>query len=123
MLPWEPDRLVPTRANTSWGETFLLHAMQVRPHEPMRGPMVLELWFYLKRPKKPQPGAEEYPITGGDWDNLSKGLSDQLNRKMWHDDGQVVDAHVYRRYADREYPEERPYPLGVRAVISSKGGC
>jgi Holliday junction resolvase RusA-like endonuclease len=33
-----------------------------------------------------------------DWDNVGKIVCDALNGVAWHDDAQIVDAHVEKRY-------------------------
>ncbi len=63
----------------------------------IRGPVEFEVWFFLKRPKRPKHPL--YPASKPDWDNLGKAVSDALNEIAYLDDCQVVDAHVYKRYA------------------------
>jgi Endodeoxyribonuclease RusA len=66
----------------------------------------VELWVsvFLEQPAngRPLPDSSHW----ADWDNLGKGCSDAL---QWHeatgwgayrDDGQVVDAHVSKRFTD-----------------------
>lgn len=36
-----------------------------------------------------------------DWDNIGKIVCDGLNGVAWHDDKQIVDGHVFKRFADR----------------------
>jgi Holliday junction resolvase RusA-like endonuclease len=38
------------------------------------------------------------PTVKPDWDNVGKIVCDALNGVAWHDDAQVVDAHVEKRY-------------------------
>jgi Holliday junction resolvase RusA-like endonuclease len=42
------------------------------------------------------------PTGKPDWDNLAKIISDALNGLAWHDDAQITDARVIKRFADRE---------------------
>lgn len=79
------------------------------PEEPFLDPVAIRIFFILARPKSHvrkdgnlRKGAPLYP-TGkncGDWDNFSKLVCDSLNELVIHDDSQVVEAHVYKRYAD-----------------------
>ena len=43
---------------------------------------------------------EIFPIVKPDWDNYAK-VQDALNKVVWGDDAQIVDAHVYKRYSSR----------------------
>lgn len=38
------------------------------------------------------------PLVKPDWDNVGKIVCDALNGLAWHDDAQVVEAHVEKRY-------------------------
>jgi Holliday junction resolvase RusA-like endonuclease len=68
------------------------------------GPIVFFVEAIFARPKSHwtksglASGAPEFPGKGcGDWDNLGKGVADAI----WHDDTQVVDGRVVKRYASR----------------------
>lgn len=43
---------------------------------------------------------EIFPTTKPDYDNYAK-IQDALNKVVWVDDSQIVDAHVYKRYSPR----------------------
>jgi Holliday junction resolvase RusA-like endonuclease len=42
------------------------------------------------------------PTSTPDWDNIGKAVSDALNGIAWHDDSQVTDGRVIKRFADHE---------------------
>lgn len=92
------------------------------------GPVVLEAWFYLPRPKAlltKKRAAEHVPHTvKPDLDKLARALKDALTGVCWTDDAQVVDLFVHKRYcAPNQWPRalitireaQRPAPalLGV----------
>jgi Holliday junction resolvase RusA-like endonuclease len=66
------------------------------------GPVSLEIWFHLPRPQKflskRYADADVPHVTRPDADKLLRCAKDALSRVLWHDDAQVVDAHVYKRY-------------------------
>jgi Holliday junction resolvase RusA-like endonuclease len=41
------------------------------------------------------------PVKKPDWDNIGKIVTDALNDVAYHDDSQVVDAHVEKFYSDK----------------------
>lgn len=53
------------------------------------------------------------PITRGDVDNYAKTILDALNGIAYHDDAQVTDLEVFKRYGYKSYAE---------ITISSVGG-
>lgn len=71
------------------------------------GPVVLEVEAVFGRPPShltkagtPRPSAPAFPPKC-DWDNLGKGVADAItdSGRVWHDDDQVVDGRVRKRYA------------------------
>lgn len=120
--PFKPDRLIPLRRGADWTRQFKLLAWLSRPNEPLRGPLKAEFWVYFRRPKKPKPMAELYPIVRPDFDNLCKGLSDTMNNTIFEDDSQIVDASVYKRYVLVRYRGEGE-PVsdpGIKVIVSPK---
>jgi Holliday junction resolvase RusA-like endonuclease len=87
-----------TRRNTEWavlvGQIGRAHA----PAKPLTGPMIFTARFYLPRPTC-APRHLQLPLKRPDWDNLCHKLTDQWNGVFWIDDSQIVDAHLYRRFA------------------------
>lgn len=80
--------------------------------QPTAGPVVLEVLAVFQRP------ASHLTKAGGlsrssrafpprcDWDNLGKGVADAITDGggVWHDDDQVVDGRVRKRYAAQGEP-------------------
>lgn len=84
-------------------ELFLKDKWQIQ----LRGAIRLTATFYFKRPKnhtnakgKPLKPWRKYPAVRPDYDNLIKGIQDALNDTILADDGAIVEAHIYKRYAD-----------------------
>jgi Holliday junction resolvase RusA-like endonuclease len=82
-------------------------------HEPTEGPVVLEVVAVFARPPShlsangsPKASAPAFPPRC-DWDNLGKGVADAITDSgaIWHDDDQVVDGRVRKRYA---FANEQP---------------
>ena len=76
---------------------LLAKAAGAKPHD---GDVVLSIAAVFARPKshaklKPQPTRP----CKSDWDNVGKAVSDALQGIAYHDDDQIVEAHVTRRYA------------------------
>ena len=77
----------------------------------LTGPVKFTATFYMKRPKghttkkgKQSSSWLPYPITKPDYDNLVKGVQDALNSFALGDDSAIVDAHIFKRYADDWVP-------------------
>lgn len=65
---------------------------------PFEGPVTLFVVFHLRRPKRPK---NEVPIVRPDVDKLARGLLDALAAAgVFHDDAQVTDLSVRKRYSD-----------------------
>lgn len=76
------------------------------PHE---GPVELHLRAQYRIAKSWAKWRRERALENGwpapqyaDWDNLGKTVSDALNGVAYHDDRQVVSAHIEKRYGDRD---------------------
>ena len=75
-------------------------------HALLDGPLEVSLVVYLPIPtswsKKKQAAAlagTVMPTKKPDLDNITKALKDGMNQVVYHDDAQVVDAHLWKRYA------------------------
>ncbi len=79
-------------------------AWQVTNKAPLlEGPIAFEAWFYLPRP---QSAAKRIfaPAKKPDASKLLRSVEDALTGIIWHDDAQVVDGHVHKRFADAGPP-------------------
>jgi Holliday junction resolvase RusA-like endonuclease len=63
------------------------------------GPVVLDLFFYLPRPKT-YAKKKRHHIRKPDRDNLEKGVKDALKGIIWKDDSQVCDGRTRKMYGD-----------------------
>lgn len=93
-----------------------LAAAQLQPFAA--GAVVLDAWFYLPRPAKfltrKYAHVDVPHITRPDGDKLLRCAKDALSRVVWHDDSQVIDAYVHKRYVrEGEIPRAE---ITVRAV-------
>jgi len=81
--------------------------------EKLRGPLEVEVEFYLPRPKSIKPAQRPSPIKPPDLDKLLRGLLDGIGQagNIWEDDSQVVLVKASKAYAD-------VYPSG--AIVSIK---
>lgn len=80
--------------------------------ELLRGPLKLEVCFYLARPKGHygsgrnagvlKASAPEYPAVKPDTTKLLRAVEDALTGVVWADDAQVVDQAAYKRYGAPE---------------------
>jgi Holliday junction resolvase RusA-like endonuclease len=70
--------------------------------EPLAGPVRLEVYFEMPRPKKYLAkkwlGVLLWHVKRPDADNLIKAIKDALNGLAWHDDSQVCQLYVEKRY-------------------------
>lgn len=91
--------------------TCAVHALRKPEHrgELFIGPVVVEITFYLPRPKRYLTGkyaAFDVPhITKPDTDKLARCAKDALTKFAYHDDSQVTDLIARKRYVeDGGYP-------------------
>lgn len=81
-------------------------------HAQTKLPVMLEVVLVFQRPPSHlrksggvKPSAPAFPPKA-DWDNCGKGVSDAItdSAAIWHDDDQVVQARVVKRYAEHGEP-------------------
>lgn len=85
-----------------WRELVAQSIIQRLPegHVPIEGPVLLEITFYLPRPRAARD--RPYPHKGGpgDVDKLVRAVGDAITTSgLWKDDSQVVDLIARKRYA------------------------
>ena len=81
-------------------------------HDPLRGPIFLQLIFLVSRPKSHyrtgkhahllKESAPAAPITRPDVLKLARGVEDALTGIIYVDDSQITSELLVKRYADRE---------------------
>lgn len=124
-IPKGWDRPVITNADPkakAWQQLVSEHATQALARSSMQpfadGPVVLDVWFYLPRPKKfliKKYAHVDVPhLTAPDADKMLRLVIDSLTRVVYPDDSRVIDAYVHKRYcAAGELPRA---VITVRAV-------
>lgn len=97
----------------AWKSQVVLASKAFRPEQPMDGPVLVRLSFYLQRPKAHyiagnparglRPDAPFYHTGRPDFDNLAKAVCDALTQcgGFWHDDSQIATAIVTKMYHDQ----------------------
>lgn len=65
---------------------------------PYDGPIFLEVVAHYSLPKKLKKHAPFFKISRPDADNLAKLIMDACKNIMWHDDAQVAEVLVSKRY-------------------------
>jgi Holliday junction resolvase RusA-like endonuclease len=88
----------------SYKEKLSWEARKYFKGEPISGPVMLDLTFYIPMPeswseKKKQRMDGKHHISKPDRDNLEKGVSDSFNKIIWKDDGQVCDGPIRKFYS------------------------
>jgi len=91
---------VQQRKNTDWGTLVGHIGRQHAPASPLDGALIFQATFYVPKPKTlPKRDAHTaMPIKRPDADNLFHKLSDQWNGVFWHDDAQITDVLIRKRY-------------------------
>ena len=108
----------------AWRKTVVKAAeVAMKGHEIMGGPIEVEATFYRRRNVADlgtgrnaglvKPSAPAFPITMPDTTKLFRALEDALTGIVWHDDAQVVEQIVRKRWATPGSAE------GVQVRISS----
>ena len=82
-------------------------------HQPILGPVRVEVDFYLTRPPSIKQSKRAFPIVPPDTDKLCRAVNDGLNQgpdgkanngRLWGDDSQVVELVARKFYADNRKP-------------------
>jgi Holliday junction resolvase RusA-like endonuclease len=97
------------KEDTLYKQNVTAQLVTQRPNHIGPGvPIILDVAFYLSRPKshysakgtiKPNYDGVR-PLVKPDLDNMVKAIKDACNGIVWHDDAQVVDERVSKYYAD-----------------------
>lgn len=84
--------------------------LAMRGRELLEGPLKIEILAMLVPPvgwtasRRIAALAGDIRPTGKpDWDNISKCVGDGLNKIVWADDSQIVDARVQKFYGERAF--------------------
>ena len=97
-----------SHAENTWRDLFLHSGEQPFPPET---PLEITVTAYFARPKS-APKRRVRPTVAPDYDNIVKLVTDALQKLAFHNDSEVVDAHIHKHYAT--YPD----PPRTEAVIT-----
>ena len=109
-----PVQHVQKRNNTEWGLLVGQVGRQYAPAVPLDGALIVTAEFWLPRPMS-LPKREAFtalPTRRPDLDNLFHKLMDSWNGVFWHDDSQVTDIVLRKRYP-------RDGRTGVEIIVAS----
>lgn len=80
--------------------------LEMRHRPPLEGPLVLELEFWMPRPKNHfgtsglRPSAPLVPDYRPDVLKLARPVEDALSGVCYGDDAQIVEEHLYKIFGD-----------------------
>jgi crossover junction endodeoxyribonuclease RusA len=105
-----------SRGLPAWRQTVSFWASQHR-QPPLEGPVRVEMVFTLSRPKS-APKRRRLPDRMPDLSKLARAVEDSLtDAGVWHDDAQVVEEHLWKRYVGDPLALDRPGVV-VRVVAA-----
>ena len=92
-------------------QNIIAQLMPSRLEQPLEGPVYLDTYFFMKRPKSHyrtgkhagvlKEDAPRWCTSKPDIDNLRKNVMDALTKAgFWRDDAQVAEGRSSKRYAD-----------------------
>lgn len=93
-----------------WASQVAWEADRFRPHTLFDGPVKLECYFRLPPPKALPKSKASYAIKKPDFDKLVRTVCDALSGVIYHDDSQIVESVICKRYDDSP---------GVEITVSS----
>lgn len=88
----------PTPVHEWKARVAFIAAQAMMGNRLLEGPLILSLTFYLERPPS-RPKKHLYPDKKPDNKNLLAATEDALHGIVFHQDAQVCDTHIYKRYA------------------------
>lgn len=86
------------KADKVWQSHVRTQAILHRPRIMPIGAVVLDITFWMPRPKKHKPGSAYYHTKKPDLDNLVKNIKDAMSKSMYKDDSQVVQENLKKIY-------------------------
>lgn len=95
------------RKVAAWEQSVRVASREVAPPTPITGPVEVRYTFRLPQPKCHAKEARP-PFSKGDWEKVSRAVSDALQAEcggyLIQDDKQIVEAHVSIQWADERGP-------------------
>lgn len=90
-------RVYTPKKTREWKEYIALQSLEYRPDAPYECPIILQLGFYLPRPKS-LPKKVVHHIKKPDIENLAKSILDALEGIFYKNDSQVVHLTIGKYY-------------------------
>jgi Holliday junction resolvase RusA-like endonuclease len=91
-------------------------AQEYGPEELLDGPVCMELFFYLQRPKSLTPKKRPYPTVKPDLDKLIRSIGDGLKGIIYSEDARIVKivaAKYYTEFGDTPRVEVKVGEFGA----------
>ena len=98
-------------AENEWRD--ILHRSGEHPFPP-ETPLEVTVTAYFARPKS-APRKRVRPTVRPDYDNIAKLVTDALQGLAFHDDCEVVDAHIHKLYAT--YPDPPRTEVVIKEAV------
>jgi Holliday junction resolvase RusA-like endonuclease len=113
----------------AWKAVVLDAAGQMmRGRALLEGPLLLELTFWMPRPKGHfgarglRPSAPAFPTVKPDVLKLARGVEDALTGVCYRDDAQIVTEILQKSYGEPARCEVRLVPVEAGAAFATEGG-
>lgn len=100
-------RAIITSANKGlkpWRQDVAAAALEYAPPEPLEGPVLVMLDFYMPCPKSLPKRRRVEPTKKPDLDKLIRGILDALTFIAFKDDSQVISIFAEKHYAYDRHP-------------------
>jgi len=109
---YTPATTVTWEQNVGWQvrqQIASIAAEGIQLPTPFHGRVLIEMRFNFTKPKS-TPKKVKHKLKKPDYDNLAKSITDVLQASeggvgIFHDDSQVTDAVILKRFADESHPE------------------
>lgn len=93
----------------AYKQTVAIYARQAMGQKlPTQMPVSCKLWIYREIPKSDskkrrslKASGKILPTVKPDVDNVFKAITDACTGIVWHDDNQIVKAHIIKKYSDQ----------------------
>jgi len=90
---YDPQKCKSFKEVVAWHTKII--SMERGLREPLKDPIAISLVFQMG-----ENGKERYHTKKPDVDNLAKAVKDALRGIVYHDDSQIVEAHLYKTYGE-----------------------
>lgn len=116
-----------------WKACVIAAARRHKPPQPLEGPLQVDITFHMPRPLSHfgtgrnagllKANAPTWHTFAPDADNLLKAVLDALTQLgMWHDDSQVAQTSVVKRYGHRSGADITITPLVAEELMLVSSG-